>query len=454
MLAAPPNLPPQIHRIRAFTDSLRMSRNPIEIFSEYSRRLGDTYSFHFGGVQKTIVTCNPGVMQHILQKNYTNYRKSDIQVKRMGHFLGKGLLTSHGEYWLTQRRLIQEGFHKDKLVSFIQIMDEVLSESLERLEAGMEGEPIDICPLMNELTFRIVTSTLFSTRLSDNELATVSDSITNIQQFIVRQIVQPYLNPWFKVSGTLNKYETMRNESDNVFRNNITDRRKNNGQHTDMLQTLLDARYKETGTGMTDEQILMETMQLIVAGHETSSTSLSWILYLLTQNPDCLIKVKKEIKDNIGDEPINIYHLHKLEYTVQVIEESLRLYPPFWMVDREANEDDEVLGYFIPKNSMIISFIYGVHHSNTYWKDPEKFDPERFSKENVKKQVPFSHLPFGGGPRICIGANYAQLQMLMILATIFRKYNFELAQDHPAEIGPMIILRPKDGIKMKFTKIK
>jgi cytochrome P450 len=446
-------LAPQVPRLRALIDSRRMSKNPLEVFTQYSDRMGHTFSFHFGGLQKTIVTRHPEVIQHILKKNYTNYHKSDIQVRRMGHFLGSGLLTSHGEYWLTQRRLIQEGFHKDKLVSISTIMDDVLAEFLERKAEMMEKEPVDICQLMMELTFRIVTKTLFSTRLTDDELDLISNSISSIQKFIIRQISQPYLNLWFRISGTLRKYEALRDESDRVILQNIKTRRKSNEHHADMLQTLLSARYKETGQGMTDQQILMESIQLIVAGHETSSNALSWILYLLTQHPDCFARVREEIKNQLGDAPLRYHDLPKLKYTTQVIEESLRLYPPFWLIDRMAVEDDEIMGYSIPKNTMIIVFIYGVHHSPEYWQNPDKFDPDRFNEENIKKQKAFSHLPFGGGPRVCIGENYAMLQILTILATLLRKYDFQLAQNHPVVMGPMIILRPKGGIKMKFAKL-
>lgn len=444
---------PQIPRTMSFLDSKKMMNNPVEIFGKYTRLLGDTYSFHFGGVKNAIVTSNPDIIQHVLQKNYTNYQKSEIQVKRLGHFLGRGLLTSHGKYWLTQRRLVQEGFKKDKLVTYTKIMDQVVSEAFEEMDIKADEQVLDIASFLKELTFKMVMGTLFSNSLNENELKTIGRTISTVQQFILKTIVQPYLNPWFKVSGILRKYENLTKESDKIIMGIVKNRRNVKETNSDMLQTLLDAKYVETGKGMTDEQIQMESMQLIVAGHETTSNALSWILYLLTQHPDSFNKVKEEIHI-LGDIGFDVQQYDKLEYTLQVVEESLRLYPPFWMIDRVSMEDDEVMGYFIPKNSMVLVFIHGVQHASEYWKDPEKFNPDRFSKLMVKNHLPFTHIPFGGGPRVCIGGSYAMQQMLLILTKMIRRYDISLAQYNPAEIGPMIILRPKGKISMNFKRIK
>ncbi len=437
----------------SFFDSKKMMNNPVEIFTKYTRLLGDTYSFHFGGVKPAMVTSNPDIIQHVLQKNYTNYQKSEIQVKRLGHFLGPGLLTSHGKYWLTQRRLIQEGFKKDKLVTYTKIMEQVVSEAFEEIDKKADEQVLDIASFMKELTFKMVMRTLFSNSLNEKELKTIGYSITTVQQFILKTIVQPYLNPWFKVSGILRKYENLTKESDKIIMGIVKNRRKIKEPNPDMLQTLLNAKYDETGTGMTDEQIQMESMQLIVAGHETSSTGLSWILYLLTQHPDSFKKVKEEI-NNLTDTGFDIKQYDKLEYTIQVIEESLRLYPPFWMVDRVSMEDDEVMGYVIPKNTTVLVFIHGVQHSSEYWEDPEKFNPDRFNKRKAKKHQPFTQIPFGGGPRVCIGGNYAMQQMLLILTKMIRRYDISLAQYDPVEIGPMLILRPKGKMNMNLKRIK
>jgi cytochrome P450 len=219
----------------------------------------------------------------------------------------------------------------------------------------------------------------------------------------------------------------------------------------DLLQTLMDARYSD-GEGMSDELVLSESMQLLVAGHETSSNSLSWILYLLSRNPEVLAKVRQEFESVLGDAPLNHADLPQFEYTMQVIHETLRLYPPFWMIDRMAVEDDRVGDIAIPRGSMVIVYVYGAHHAPRSWEAPEAFDERRFVKANEKLRTPFTFLPFGGGPRICIGNHYAMLQILMILSHVLRKYDFELVPGQTIEERAMVILRPKNGIRMTFTR--
>jgi cytochrome P450 len=213
----------------------------------------------------------------------------------------------------------------------------------------------------------------------------------------------------------------------------------------------MDARYTD-GEGMSDELVLSESMQLLVAGHETSSNGLSWLLYLLSTRTDCLERVREEMDAVLGDRPMTFSDVSKFEYTTQVIQEGLRLYPPFWMIDREAVADDQVGELVIPKGSTVIVYVYGAHHAPRYWSEPESFDTERFRKGNEKAQVPFTYLPFGGGPRGCIGHHYAMLQMLMILSELLRGYDFELMPGQAIEAQAMVILRPKQGIRMRFTE--
>ena len=213
----------------------------------------------------------------------------------------------------------------------------------------------------------------------------------------------------------------------------------------------MDARYSD-GEGMSDELILSESMQLLVAGHETSSNALSWLLYLLSSRPDVLERVREEFLSVLGAAPLSFADVPRFEFTTQVIMEALRLYPPFWMIDRMAVGDDRVGEIVIPRGSMVIVFVHGAHHAERYWPDPERFDPERFTKANEKLHTPFTHLPFGGGPRGCIGGNYAMLQILMILSELLRNYDLQLTPGQKIEPRPMVILRPKYGIRMSFSK--
>jgi cytochrome P450 len=426
-----------------------MARNSVAVLSKYTELFGDTFRCYLGGIKEVMVTTNPAVIQHVLKINSENYQKSEIQVKRMGHFLGKGLLTTHGEAWRTQRRLIQKGFDRKQLEALSSIMQDSLTESLREFDRQVRLGPVDIYPQLMRMTFAMVARSLFGARLKDEDIDLVSHTICTVQGFIVRQTLQPYLNPWFAVSGELRKHEEMRAQADSILMQYIK-RRRNEPPGNDLLQTLMDARYSD-GEGMSDELVLSESMQLLVAGHETSSNALSWLLYLLSSRPDCLEKVRQELDAVLGDSPLTYVEVPRFEFTSQVIYEALRLYPPFWMVDRTAVADDRVGDLAIPRGSTVIVFVYGAHHAPRYWHDPESFDPDRFSKANEKLQPPFTYLPFGAGPRGCIGGNYAMLQILMILNSLLRQYDLQLTPGQDIEPRSMVILRPKHGIRMTFT---
>ena len=427
-----------------------MARNPVQVLSKYTEEFGDTFRFFIGGLKEVIVTIDPAVIQHVFKTNAENYQKSEIQVKRMGHFLGKGLLTTHGEAWRTQRRLIQKGFDRKQLDALASIMQDSLADSLRDFDRQIGNGPVDIYPHLMKMTFAMVARSLFGARLKDEDIDRVSHTICTVQGFIVRQTLEPYLNPWFAASGQLRRHEEMRVRADSVLMAYIKQRRgQEPGQ--DLLQTLMDARYSD-GQGMSDELVLSESMQLLVAGHETSSNGLSWLLYLLSAHPDCLARVRQELDSVLNGALLTHADVPKLEFTTQVIQEGLRLYPPFWMIDRTAVADDRVGEIEIPGGSTVIVYVYGAHHAPRYWDAPETFDPDRFIKANEKSRTPFTYLPFGGGPRTCIGGNYAMLQILMILSELLPGYDFELAPSQTIEARPAVILRPEHGIRMSFTK--
>jgi len=447
-----PQLAPVISRARSFADSRAMAANPVRVLTKYTELAGETFRFYFGGVKEAIVTMNPAVIQHVLKTNAENYHKSEIQVKRMGHFLGKGLLTTHGEEWRTQRRLIQKGFDRKQLDVLGSIMQDSLSESLEDFDTEARSGPVDIYPHLMRMTFGMVAKSLFGAQLKKDDINLISHTISTVQEFMVRQTIQPYLNPWFRVSGELRRHEEERSRAFGILMDYIRRRRQEPPGH-DLLQILMDARYSD-GHGMSDDLVLSESMQLLVAGHETSSNGLSWLLYLLSSRPDCLERVRQEFDSVLGDAPLGYADVPKFTFATQVISEALRLYPPFWMVDRMALSDDQADDLVIPKGSTVVVFVYGAHHSAKYWENPERFDPERFSKANEKLHNQFAYLPFGAGPRGCIGGNYAMLQILMILSVLLRKYDLRLTPGQDIEARPMVILRPKNGIRMSFTQAR
>lgn len=442
----------KVSRLESFLDSNKMVEDPIRVFEKYRKEHGPTFTFYFGGTRPTLVTTEPAIIQHILKDNQSNYNKSDIQVKRMAEFQGQGLLNSHGEYWLKQRRLLSKGFTHSHLTKLLPIQTDVLNEFMIAFEKHAAIGPIDIHHEMVKFTLRSIGKSLFGNGMKDEDIDILGETISNIQEFMVKQIVQPYLIPWFRISGETDKYQKKRREADQLIMTYVDQRRKEESTYADMLQILLEIPYN-TGELMTDDQVMIETLQLLVAGNETSSNVLSWTFYLLAKYPEYINKIREEIGMVFGNETIDYAGLHKLNLTVNVLDEAMRLYPPFWMIDRVALNDDNINGIHISKGTMVVPYIYGVHHNAEIWNDPETFDPRRFDKKNKDNRHSFAHIPFGGGPRVCIGQNMAMMQILVVLMTIIRKYNFKLSDDEVVGINPMMILRPAGPIKLEFETV-
>jgi len=447
---------PAVPRYKSFKNIPRFVKNPIPVLSEFVEEYGATFSLNVGGgLQRAIVSVDPEFIQAVLQKHHRRYNKSMIQTDILARYIGQGLLTSEGPYWLRQRRLIQPGFHKAKLSALVDIMQKVVDDYLPQIEAASEtGQPIEITHSMMELAFNIVAKTLFSTSIDNEELERLGENISTLQKFIVRQVRQPYLGLWFKISGKIKAHVQLSEISKSIIRNYIQERRQDKNEHHDLLDMLLQARYEDTGEGMDDQQLLDESLILFVAGHETSGNALAWTLHLLSTHPEVADKLYAELEKVLKDGKFTFDALSQLDYTRQVIQESMRLYPPAWVMDRIAVEDDEILGIRIPKDTMIIPFVYGVHHSAKHWSEPALFRPERFGKEEMKAQHPYAYIPFGGGPRLCIGNNFAMMEMQLIIASIMIRYKVLTAEGPPIEMLPLVTLRPKNGIRLRFEKRK
>ncbi len=449
------NYPPAVSRWKSLQNLPRMMANPIPVFNEYIAECGDVYTFNFrGSSTKGIFSINPIFHQHVLQKNNRNYRKSEVQSRWLGHYLGKNLLTTEGSYWLRQRRLIQPGFHRQRLAGILNIMHSVIDQYLISLDLRLKNDSeIDIAEDMMELAFLLVARSLFNTSVGPGQLKDLALKITLLQEFLVKQIRLPFLNPWFKFSGLQRKHERISYEAEQIIREVIEARQKSDAEQDDLLQMLIDARYEDTGKTMSYRQLLDETKILFVAGHETTANALAWTWYLLAQHPAALQKIREEVTQINSDGVLQFEDLRKLEYTTQVIEESMRIYPPAWITDRLSMDEDECMGYHYPKNTMIGIYIYGTHHNPKLWEEPTAFKPERFTKEEKKKRIPYSYFPFGGGPRLCIGNNFAMMEMQLVLAKMAMAYDFELAPGHKVKQLPLVTLRPQNGIRLRIRSI-
>lgn len=447
---ASPKVITKVPRWVSMRNSLRFAKNPIQVINENYKKYGYTYRFHLGGLFPGIQTIEPELIQHVFQRHHRIWRKSYIQTKQLAHFLGNGLLTSEGDYWLRQRRLIQPGFHKARLAALTTIMSHEINLFLEQRFDPLvrQNREVDVAPLMMEMALRIVGKSLFSTDIPDEELEILGKNVTQIQHFMMRNLRQPYLRYWFIWKGEKRRHEQLAQQSNGFLLKYIDARRQSGQTYDDLLQMLLDARYEDTGLGMTDKQLLEESLILMVAGHETTANALTWTLYLLAQHPEAAEKMAEEAATVLQGRIPGFEDLPKLGYTLQVIKESMRLYPPAWITDRIAVADDEFQGLVLPKGSRIVAYIMGVHRNPEYWDNPDEFRPDRFA--NGREQHAFAYLPFGGGPRLCIGNSFALMEMQLVLVNLLQHYRFEVLPDFPVELEPLITLRPKHGMRLKI----
>ena len=443
---------PLIPRWQSALKSISTRKFPLTQLNKYIYPKGSTVKVYAGGLYPMVLTADPDFIQHILQKSHRKYHKLNRQYDRLKHFWGKGLLTNEGSSWLKQRRLIQPGFHMKKLKEIMKLMDRVSEDFLEKLDQELTQNPtLDIAKKMQELTCRVIANTIFSTNLKEEEFQIINKNLPRVQAFILRSLRQPYLNWWHRWSGQIKAHEKLRDEINAIIQSYIHERRNSAEEFDDLLQMLLDIRYADTGKGMTDSQLIDEVNILFIAGHETSGYALSWALYLLNKHPDVMQKLREEVNQNIPDDHFTFESLTQLPYTQQVIEETLRLYPPAWANSRVAIEDDEFKGIPIKKGTNIAAYIYGLHHSPDLWENPESFQPERFTKEKKKARHPYAFLPFGGGPRLCIGKQFALTEIKLILAKMVKRYEMKLTPDQQIEASPLILLQPNKGIQMEMS---
>lgn len=444
---------PGIPVVESFLDTREMVKNPILVFEKYRERLGPTFEFRFGGMRKTIVTADPDFLKYVLKDNNDNYHKSHIQVKRFVEFQGVGLTNSHEDYWLRQRKLLSMGFTRSRLAEMLPIQLGVLRDFMHDFDEAVSRGTVDIHDQMVKFTLRSVGQSLFGSQLKREELEQFAAAIAEIQQFIVKKVVQPYLMPWYAISGQNRKYQDIRIRADEIVLEYVEKRRQQPGKESDILQLMLTLPYKDTGELMSDDTVKIEILQLLVAGNETSTTAAAWTFYLLARHPEHFVKIREEIETVFGDGEINYQSLHRLTYTIAVLDEAMRIRPPFWMIDREALKDDEFRGIKIPAGTTVIPYIYGAHHNAAVWKDPDTFDPGRFDAASAEKTHPFAYIPFGGGPRVCIGQNMAKMQLLLVMSAIIRKYDFELCSEQPIGMHAMMLLKPDGPIFMQFKPI-
>jgi cytochrome P450 len=429
---------------------------PFSLLAEFRR---DRLKFYldlakFGDVVRIRVgrTCfhfvsHPEHVKYVLQDNAQNYGRSSLMLM-LKAALGEGLLTSEGDVWRRQRRLAQPAFHRQRLGAVATIRTECTQAMLERWDmSAKRQQPLEVLAEMNHLTNLITSQTLFSTDLGEEVEAVREAQQRFLAHFNYR--FDHFLTWPERVPTPRNlRFRRAMRTLDRVACSIIEQRRKDPRDRGDLLSMLMQARDEETGEGMSDLQLRDEVVTFMGAGSETTAVLLAWVWYLLSRHPEVDRKLRVELAEVLAGRVPTAAELPRLKYTRMVIEETLRLYPPAWGMSRSVRADDEIAGYHIPADTIMALSPYVTHRDPRFWENPEGFDPERFTAERSAKRPRYACFPFSGGPRQCIGNEFALMEATLVVATVAQQYRLHLVPGHPVEPYPVFTLRPRYGVLM------
>ncbi|MFT3911216.1 MAG: cytochrome P450 [Ferruginibacter sp.] len=426
------NLPAGYSFMRTVMRSTEFLNNPIKFISKSMDKFSGTYTAQLGFEGKLILTQDAGFINHILKENHKNYHKSKLSTEKAVKLFGNGLLFSNADYWLKQRRLIQPAFHRQKLSGLQNI---IIKSIYDFLPGFTVGDAVDVYPLINKLSFNIIINSLFDINIDPVLMNEISEVFSELQDFLIKDTNQPLRKIFYPITRENKSIRKKAKRLRNIFREIIEQRKRETGNYNDLLDMFLNTRYEDSGEIMHDEQIIDEVMILIFAGHETTANTLSWLLYLLATNKDILEKLKTSIENISIEESLNN------EYLKATINETMRLYPAAWMTERVAMEDDAFGEYSFPKGTIIIAFFFGLHRDKDLWDDELKFKPGRFIPDPKSK----NYFPFGAGPRMCIGNNFAVMEMCFFVYAFLKTFTIN-STEHSPEMKPLITLRPTEVI--------
>ncbi len=425
-----------------------MRRDPLPFLLDLRRAHGDVVQFRL--LHKSVVLlAHPDHIRHVLQTHHTRYTNASTQTGGFGvlrAFLGNGLLTSDGAYWLRQRRLMQPAFHREHVAAFGRAMTRAATALADRWERE-RADTVNLTAEMSHLTLGIIGETLMSADVSP-AAARFEAALAVATREAAAAMMRPMGWPGWLPTRRNAALRRALLDVDDFVADLIDQRRRTAAQPADLLSMLMAARDPETGKGMTDGQLRDEVMTTFIAGHETSALALGWTFYLLAKHPTAAARLRTELVDVLEGRVPTVDDLDRLVYTGHLIQESMRLYPPVWAIPRCAVADDEVGGYRVPAGAFILVSPYVTHRHPALWIDPETFDPDRFGTTMVRDLPAFAYCPFGGGPRRCIGDSFASMQLRLVVATLAQRCQFALAND-PIGLSATVTLRPDRPIVMR-----
>ena len=417
--------------------------DPIGYFTKCIREYGDIVFLRFLGVPLCLLN-RPDCIESVLVTQHNNFEKSK-DYRALRRVLGNGLLTSEGEFWRRQRKLVQPAFHQERIAAYTEVM---VAYSERMLASWKDGQGLDVHEAMMRLTLDIVAKTLFDTDVS-REAEDVGAALQFLMGKFMRQAAFAFLLPDSIPIPTTRRLRRAVGQLDKVIYEIIRRRRASGTMSGDLLSVLLQAQDDE-GLGMTDRQLHDEIMTLFLAGHETTANALSWTWLLLGQHPEVEEKLVEELRRVLGGRAPTPSVLPRLTYTEMVLREAMRLYPPVWVIGRRALAPFRLGNYELPAETNVVMSQLITHRDAKYFPEPERFDPDRWRPNDPRNlSLPrFAYFPFGGGPRVCIGAGFSMMEAVLLLATIAQNFKLTLVPGQTIEKLPSVTLRPKSGIRV------
>ncbi len=441
------NIPPGPRGRWPFGSMRDFLSDNLGFMTHVAREYGDVAQYRMAHMTWYQVN-HPDGIARILQENNRNYGKGALTLGVLRPLAGNGLFLSEGEFWLRQRRLMQPTFNHRHVAVFGEMMVEATGGLLLRWDnPAAAGRPIDMLREMSRLTLDIVSHALFSTHVGD-EGGAVGRAVTTLVEDIGYRFKVPFYPPPSVPTPRNLRRRAAQGALDRTVYGIIEARRRGETAGDDLLGLLMSVRDEETGEGMSDKQLRDEIITLFIAGHETTAVTLTWAWHLLAAHSAAAERLRAELAAVLGGRAPTVADLSNLPYTRMVIEETMRLYPPAWITNREAVADDEVCGYHIPAGAIVLVSPYVIHHHPAYWDEPEAFDPERFTPERSAGRTHYAYFPFGGGPRQCIGKGFALMEAQLILATAAQRYRLRHVPGQAVEPEALTTLRPRGGLPM------
>ena len=426
-------------------------RDPLGLLQEFEAQFGDIVTLREG---RSYAVFNPEFIGHILQENAPNYQKGPRYREALVPYMGNGLVTSEGQFWLRQRRLSQPAFHRHNLESLTRPLESSVAELLRDWEGKARAQQsVPLREDLTELTLRITLRNLFSAD-ADAHLPALVPAIhaVNEQMRLTKVFLPVHLPKWIRTPGRVRFARALATIDEFVYRI-IRERRKNPGDTVDLVSLLLAARDEDTGETMDDKQLRDELVTMLNAAHDTVTDSITWAIVLLAQHPEHRARAREEVRQVLNGRVPAPANVNGMPYLGRVFHEALRLYPPGWGFARTAIADDRFDGYRVPAGSFVVMSPYVMHRSPRYWDNPHVFDPDRFLPERAASRHRFVYFPFGGGQRQCIGAGLASLEAPMILASILQRVDLDLPAGTEVVASPRISLRPRDTVWLRLRPL-